>query len=76
MDDSEIIEKTIEIPATLRIRVPASMSEHDMRQIEKEMASESTPTVDEGVLEGALKEHLEAFDVDSTGIISADLWVF
>lgn len=68
--------KIIQIPATLRIQVPESMSEHDIRQIEKQMASEGVPTVDEGIMEAAVKEHLQISDLDTTGIIAADLWVY
>lgn len=67
--------KTIEIPATLRIEVPESLTEQEVRQLEKDIASECTATVQDGVMESALKEHLRTFDADDSRVINASLWV-
>lgn len=67
--------KTIEIPALLRIEVPESLTEQEVRQLEKDIASESLATVQDGVMESALKEHLRTFETDPDRVISADLWV-
>lgn len=68
--------KTIEVPAKLFIEVSDAMTEEDIRQLKRDLESECLGTVQQGVMEPALQEHLSAFNTDPKRVLSAQLWVF
>lgn len=68
--------KIIEIPATLRLTVPDDTTPEQIERLVTASCADAIATVDEGVMEDAVKEHIEIEDKDiAKKVIHADLWV-